>query len=329
MMKIDIIIPCGITDIKNEIEIDRFKRFKLQLQNIKEIPNKPDNINWTFCEFGTDSRLEKTIKNYLPNANYCFYNSSDKFNQITCWYVSKNFLSNSDFLIFSHCDILFSKNLYDVLNRRINNKNCNYYSFRMNSFVNDLSILDNELISYEINCSDMGMEYVQKSNGEQYTEKFNVKSYLPIHIDSMLNQNPNSDYFIKENNQISESFICISRETFEKLDLSPEASYHNDVVVRDLSIICGLSHEWIHDEICLIHMLGKDLYKASSDDFDTTLKILEHYPELAHFGLFRFHPNYIPYILKSRLNVQNIYDNYITKDIYRNQTFEKELKQLC
>lgn len=328
-MKINIIIPCGIMDLKDEIEIDRLKRFQLQLQNIKEIPNKTDNINWIFCEFCIDNpKLENTIKQYLPDAKYCAYRSKNKFNQIACWYFVNSNFSDYDFSIFSHSDILFSKNLYTVLNKRIKDKNTNYYSFRMNTFINNINVLDLELGQQQITVDDLGMKYILESNNIEYINSFNVNTYRPIKIDSMLNQKQLSDYFVKENNQISESFICLSKESFKKLDLSPDVSYHNDVVVRDLSIIAGIKYEWIHDEICLIHMLGKDLYKSISDDFDTTFEILKYYPELAHFGLFRFHPKYIPFIVENKLNVKAIYENYITKDIHRNKTYEKKLKEL-
>lgn len=323
-MKINILIPCGVLN-GSIIEIDRFKRFKLQLENISKIPDKTQNINWFFCEFGNENKLEKTIKKIVPFANYIFYKSNEKFNQIDCWNYSINIMGDFDFVIFSHSDILFSNNLYNILNKRLIDKNKNYYSFRLNAFVNDLNILNNELKDYNINCSDLGLEYLCDLKNIEYKEKFQIKGYCDIVVDSSFKQTIGSNILFKENNQIPESFICLSKDNIFKLNLNSNASYHNDVVIRDLSILKDIKFEWVHDDICLIHMLGLDLYKSPENDFDSTLKIIQQYKELSHFGVFRFHPNYIPYL--KNLDLNKVY-KYRKKDTFRDKTFEQELIKL-
>lgn len=312
MNKISIIIPCAILDTNNKIEIDRFSRFQEQLRNIASIPNKPDNIRWVFIEvYETKPLLRDTISKFVPNS-ICFEHKKpveQKFNQVKLWYDYVDRANSDgwedDFIVFTHSDILFSKNLYKVLNSRVIDKSKNYYAFRYDTMKRDREITNNEVGIRELPCSDYGFDYILEHHGFSPTNSI-ISAYY-INTDTIVNIQPK---------QIPESFMCISLDNFKRFDREKltVGTYHNDVVIRDLSVVYGIKHEWLNDELVLLHMRGlDDMNKTVKSDYNTTEEIIKNIPELQHFGMFRFHPRFLPYM--KTIDKRYIYEKYIKNKV--------------
>ena len=63
--------------------------------------------------------------------------------------------------------------------------------------------------------------------------------------------------------------MCLSKHTWDKLSINRETSYHNDVVIRDLSALNNIKHEWLNNELIFIHMRGiDDSLKSIEKDFE-------------------------------------------------------------
>jgi hypothetical protein len=316
--KINIIVSCGFLNIKDNIEVDRFSRFKLQLQNIKQLGEIPENIKWTFAEFGDkENNMHDLIRQYIPNCNYTFVmkKENERFNQVKLWETSINEFP-SDFYIFVHSDILFSKNFYEALNKRIVDEDKNYYAFRYNCYeiYDILNILNNSIEIRNLQCDDYGFKYILDKNKKRYDNVF----------PSMVFKNPG--FNINQNaGQIPQSFICVSDKNIKKFDLNKmkDFSYNNDTIIRDLSVVYNINHEWVNNDLILIHLQGlDDMLKSNEKEYETTLSIIKNYNELSHFGMFRFHKDNIPYLNKQESKF--IYENYL----YQRGTVwnEQELK---
>jgi hypothetical protein len=306
MPKINIVISCGLLSVTDPIEIDRFRRFKAQLENINDIGYN-ENIKWIFCELGKQPKLESTIKNKVPFAKYIYYNS-EKFNQINIWKYVENVYNDYDFIIFSHSDILFSKNLNEALNSRITNPEKNYYAFRFQTN-NPYAKIPTACFEHTFEKEDYGYRYILEKFGKKYNTK-----YKSLVVDS-------SD-IAQYANSVPESFMCISKKNIQKIFpvLYPEVNFNNDVVIRDLSVTLGIESEWINDSIILVHMRGiDDNTDKESGNIECHYQIIQKYPELQHYGLWKFENRFIPFLQKEECKF--VYENFIKeKAVIKNES---------
>ncbi len=305
--KINIIVPCGILDIKDRIEVDRYARFLKMLTHIQSLGKTPSNINWVFAEFGEKNRVHTAIRKYTDgNYIFCERHNNEPFNQVKLWEDAIRAFP-ADFHIFTHSDILFSKDLYEVLNKRIKEKNKNYYAFRFAVATpeNILDIFNEPQVLTTLQCEDVGMKYVLEKMNKQYINKFPARVFhSEVGKKFPINQTPN---------QIPQSLICLSDETLKKFDFEKLKllSYNNDTIIRDLSILYGIEHEWVNDDLIVLHMHGlDDMIKSNGKEYETVLNVVKTYPELSHAGVFRFHKDNIPYLDKDE--TKKIYENYLS-----------------
>lgn len=310
--KINIIISCGLLSLTDPIEIDRYKRFILCLEYNSKI-EIPDNINLIFAEFGEEPRLRDVISKYYNGKHkYLFYSSKDKFDQVELWKASLLTWTDFDFAGFLHSDIVLTNNFYNVLNKRLNNENTNYYGTRFHLY-NNLNKLNLNKIKFDwIECNDYGFKYILDINnkGDWYSDRMKI-SYYDSNIPGII-QNPS---------QIPSAFICLSKKSLYKINLDRIISYHNDVMIRDFSIMEGINFEWINDEIIFLHLNGKDdELKTLSADYEMTKKIIKKYSELSYYGFFRFRNDFIPYI--QNIDKKFIFNNYIKNKMQ----YSKELE---
>jgi hypothetical protein len=298
-----IIVPCALLS-KSKEEIERFQSFRFMLDRINSIKNQPKNIKWVFCETYIDTpKLEKTIisrvKNLQINKNFLYCSlQNNAVDQIKIWnYVVANF--EFDFVIFTHSDILFSSNLYDVINSRIIDIDKNYYAFRFDitKYQNFGNIDD--IKKQKINdFYDFGFKYVKDTVGLKYC------SYFEMAVPSQLS--------IYSPKHIPESFIAMSKKSFNRIGASEFISYHNDVLVRDISAINRIDEEWLNDELILLHLRGiDDAKKTIEKDNQIQQQIIEKYPQLWFYSLFRYDNRFNTIIDKNRDKAKYIFENYI------------------
>lgn len=169
----------------------------------------------------------------------------------------------------------------------------------------------------ETTCHDYGLKYVMDTYNKTYDPKLKYLKLTQVPLSVQIQQEPK---------QIGESFMCISKTNWEKLQLDPVLSYNNDVAIRDLTVIKGIDFEWLNDDMIIYHMLGLDdeginFERKDKANFTVLIDILSRHPELSHWGLFRFQKENIPYLWN--LDSKKIYDEYIKgkMNLYNQEDF--------
>ena len=299
-MRINIVVACGLLDVNDTIEIDRFKRFRKTLELNSQIVNPYSDITWTFAEFGNESKLKSTILSKFPDANYVFVENTGKFDQVALWNKVIEKYNDCDFYCFLHSDIVLHPDIYNVLYRRLQDKAVNYYASKFNYYsdINGLAeLIDGGCYVDDSYNDDYGFKYVLDQSNQLYKTNYTVLKY---------NINTNQQQF----SLVPDSFMCISNDTISKIDFKNIVSYHNDVIIRDKSALCGVGYEWLNDELVFVHLNGKDdAIKTANKDYECTEYIIKNMPELAHYGLFRFREDFLQYM--ANIDIKNIFDNYI------------------